>query len=174
MKMTPFAFDEFLIRVADRDGEPWFVAKDVCTALGIEHTSRAVEKLDDEEKGMSSIHTLGGSQELLIISESGLYALVLRCRDAMTPGTAPYRFRKWVAAAVLPTIRKTGAYGTHDNSFLLQLADALKASAEATASLVARVRDARRIDREADGRYSRTLRKFPDLAIRREAPVQVI
>lgn len=48
---------------------------------------------------------------MLIVSESGLYALVLRCRDAMTPGSVPHRFRKWVTADVLPTIRKTGGYG---------------------------------------------------------------
>lgn len=55
-------------------------------------------KLDDDEKGISSIDTLGGAQELLVVSESGLYALALRCRDAMTLGSNAHRFRKWVAA----------------------------------------------------------------------------
>lgn len=54
--------------------------------------------------------TLGGRQEVTVINESGLYTLILRCRDATTPGTLPHRFRKWVAGEVLPTIRKTGGY----------------------------------------------------------------
>ena len=111
MKITPFAFDDRLVRVANKDGEPWFVAKDVCEALGLGNVSRAADKLDRDEKGISSIDTLGGAQELLVVSESGLYALVLRCRDAMTPGSAAHRFRKWVTADVLPSVRKTGSYG---------------------------------------------------------------
>ncbi|EOC1317141.1 Bro-N domain-containing protein [Cronobacter turicensis] len=92
------------------NGEPWFLAMDVCKAVGIANHRDAVRKLDDDEKGVGSTDTLGGEQEAIIISESGLYTLILRCRDAVTPGTIPYRFRKWVTAEVLPQIRRTGRY----------------------------------------------------------------
>ncbi|ELY4815907.1 Bro-N domain-containing protein [Cronobacter sakazakii] len=92
------------------NGEPWFLAMDVCKAIGIANHRDAVRKLDDDEKGVGSTDTLGGEQEAIIISESGLYTLILRCRDAVTPGTIPYRFRKWVTAEVLPQIRRTGRY----------------------------------------------------------------
>lgn len=98
------------IRVQMVDGEPWFVAKDVCDALQLTNSRVSLQSLDDDEKGVSSTYTLGGKQNLSIISESGLYTLILRCRDAVTPGTIPYKFRKWVTGEVLPSIRKTGAY----------------------------------------------------------------
>lgn len=83
---------------------------DVCRAIGIANHRDAVRKLDSDEKGVGSTDTLGGEQETTIISESGLYTLILRCRDAVTPGTIPYRFRKWVTGEVLPQIRRTGRY----------------------------------------------------------------
>jgi len=97
-------------------GEPWFVAQDVCTALRIQNVTQALEKLDDDERSMFNIghehRAIFDSRvkEINIISESGLYTLILRCRDAVTPGTIPYRFRKWVTSEVLPQIRRTGRY----------------------------------------------------------------
>ena len=105
-----FNFSAQALRVVMRDGEPWFVAADVCAALGIQRTSDAVEKLDSDEKGTDSIRTLGGEQKMLIVNESGLNAIILRCRDAMTPGTPAHKYRKWVTSEVLPAIRKTGRY----------------------------------------------------------------
>ncbi|EGJ2737154.1 hypothetical protein IHC11_004653, partial [Escherichia coli] len=67
--------------------------------------------LDDDEKGVTLSYTLGGEQNLSIVSESGMYTLVLRCRDAVNKGSVPHKFRKWVTAEVLPSIRKTGSYG---------------------------------------------------------------
>jgi anti-repressor protein len=92
------------IRIVQIDGEPWFVAADVCTILGVDPT--AVRKLDDDERGLHSVQTLGGDQQATVINESGMYALVLRCRDAMTPGSLPHRFRKFVTSEVLPALRK--------------------------------------------------------------------
>ena len=66
--------------------------------------------LDEDEKGVSLIYTPSGQQEMNIISESGMYTLILRCRDAVKKGSVPHRFRKWVTAEVLPAIRKTGKY----------------------------------------------------------------
>lgn len=98
------------VRAVSIDGNPWFVAADVCSAIGIKHSASAMRALDDDEKGVHSMHTPGGYQDFTIISESGLYTLILRCRDAVTPGTIPYRFRKWVTGEVLPQIRRTGRY----------------------------------------------------------------
>jgi prophage antirepressor-like protein len=92
------------------DGNPWFSAKDVSDALGLRNSRKAIAMLDDDEKGVTSSYTPGGMQAVNVISESGLYTLILRCRDAVTPGTIPYRFRKWVTGEVLPQIRKTGSY----------------------------------------------------------------
>lgn len=73
--------------------------------------------LDEDEKDLSSIEGLSrGNVQANIVSEPGLYTLVLRCRDAVKSGTLPHRFRKWVTAEVLPAIRKTGRYSKPDSS----------------------------------------------------------
>jgi prophage antirepressor-like protein len=105
----PLKFDGQIIRMVFLDNQPWFVAQE----LSLCNTSKTVSCLDDDEKGITSSYTLGGSQQHLIVNESGLYALILRCRNAMKKGTVPYKFRKWVTSEVLPSIRKTGVYSTH-------------------------------------------------------------
>lgn len=105
-----FKFESLGIRVIVIDGEPWFIAADVCFALGLDAT--AIRKLDEDEKGLHLMQTPGGRQKVAIVSESGMYTLVLRCRDAVKPGSVPHKFRKWVTAKVLPSIRKTGRYGS--------------------------------------------------------------
>lgn len=72
------------VRAFERDGQPWFVAADVCTALGIQNTTQALEPLDDDERSMFNIGRQGKAN---CINESGLYTLILRCREATTPGT---------------------------------------------------------------------------------------
>lgn len=108
--LQTFDFESNAVRVILRDELPWFVAADVCRALGIENHRDAVARLDDDEKGVGLTDTLGGAQEVIVVSESGLYTLVLRSRDAMKAGTVQHRFRKWVTAEVLPAIRLTGRY----------------------------------------------------------------
>lgn len=93
------------VRVVERSGEPWFAAADVCRALGLDSTGKALTRLDDDEKGVNSIHTLGGSQMMTIINESGLYALVLGSRKPEAKA-----FKRWVTHEVLPAIRRTGRY----------------------------------------------------------------
>lgn len=105
---TSFSFDGQEVRVVERCGEPWFLAADLCEVLGLDATS--IRKLDDDEKGLHSTQTLGGVQQMAVVSESGMWTLVLRCRDAVKPGTVPYRVRKWVTSDVLPAIRKNGEY----------------------------------------------------------------
>lgn len=106
-----FTFEDHDIRTVMRDGEYWFVAADVCAALNLSNPTKSVSALDDDEKALTSIQGLSrGNEQANIISESGLYTLILRCRDAVKQGTLPWRFRKWVTNEVLPSIRKTGRY----------------------------------------------------------------
>ncbi len=108
--LRTFSFDGKDLRIVERAGEPWFVATDVCAGLKLKDVSDAVAKLDEDEKGRASIPTPGGAQEMLVISEAGLYTLILRCRGATIAGTASHRFRRYVTGDVLPSIRKTGTY----------------------------------------------------------------
>ncbi|HBX3583924.1 TPA: hypothetical protein MXU29_005109 [Klebsiella pneumoniae] len=109
--LSVFSFQEnHPVRVVLVNGEPWFVAADVCKALDIADNRAAVRKLDDDEKGGYSLPTPGGVQSVGIVNESGLYTLILRCRDAVKQGTTAWRFRKWVTNEVLPAIRKSGEY----------------------------------------------------------------
>lgn len=107
---TTFKFGESEIRVINKEGEPWFVAKDVCDALNLTNSRKALTSLDEDEKGVTLGYTLGGEQKLSVVSESGMYTLVLRCRDAVNKGSVPHMFRKWVTTEVLPSLRKHGEY----------------------------------------------------------------
>jgi prophage antirepressor-like protein len=103
-----FAFSEGgEVRTVWRDGASWFVAVDVCRILDLDNSRQALSRLDDDEKGVISNDTLGGPQRTAIVSESGLYALVLSSRKP-----AARKFRKWVTSEVLPALRRDGAYHT--------------------------------------------------------------
>jgi prophage antirepressor-like protein len=102
-QVVPFRFESHEVRTLIIDGNPWFIAKDICNVLGI--GTEQTRRLDDDEKGLRKVQTPGGEQEMLIINESGLYTLILRSNK---PAAKP--FRKWVTAEVLPAIRKTGCY----------------------------------------------------------------
>lgn len=93
------------IRVIDRDGEPWFIAVDVCKALELGNNRQAIARLDDDEKGVISIDTPGGPQEMSVINEPGLYSLVLGSRKPEAKA-----FKRWVTHEVLPAIRQNGYY----------------------------------------------------------------
>ena len=109
-QLSTFNFESNSIRTLVINNEPWFVAKDLCNAINISNYRDAIERLDEDEKGVALTDTLGGKQEMNIVSESGMYTLILRCRDAVKKGSIPHRFRKWVTSEVLPQIRKTGSY----------------------------------------------------------------
>lgn len=105
-ELQVFDYENNHIRTITRDGEPWFVGKDVAEALGYkEPTKAAREKVDDEDRGISKIDTPFGIQEMLVINESGLYSLIL---SSKLPSAK--KFKHWVTREVLPSIRKTGAY----------------------------------------------------------------
>lgn len=109
--IIPFDFEEQAVRVLMRDGEPWFVAADVCRVLEHSNTSVAVSRLDDDERDVVNLNTLNfnegirGNPNASIISQSGLFALILTSNKP-----AARRFRKWITAEVLPAIRRTGRY----------------------------------------------------------------
>ena len=112
-QLSTFNFESNSIRTLAIDNEPWFVAVDVCNALSIANSRDALLKLDEDEKttvGLTDSQAGNGAQSLSLVSESGMYTLILRCRDAVKKGSVPHRFRKWVTAEVLPAIRKTGKY----------------------------------------------------------------
>lgn len=104
------------------DGQPWFVAKDVCAALDIQAT--AASRLDEDEKGLRLTQTPGGNQQVLCVTEPGFYRLVLRSRKPEAKA-----FQRWVTHEVLPALRRDGAYvaasATDDEDILI--ARALKA-----------------------------------------------
>lgn len=106
MQVTPFNFDQYQVRTMQDDGgDIWFVAQDVCEAIDLDDTSKAVSRLDEDEKGTNTVRTPSGEQQMLTINESGLYSLVLTSRKPEAK-----RFKKWVTSEVLPSIRKTGGY----------------------------------------------------------------
>lgn len=110
--ITPFNYGDNLIRVVNDEtsNEPLWVAKDVCAVLEYKEVSKTLSKLDDDEKGTKRIRTLGGEQEMMCVTESGLYTLILRSNK---PEAKP--FKRWVTHEVLPTIRKTGSYGQNED-----------------------------------------------------------
>jgi anti-repressor protein len=93
------------IRTTTIDGEPWFVAKDVCAALGFTHQTDATKHLEDDEKGVTICQTPGGPQKMLTVSEPGLYSLIMRSRKPEA-----HAFKRWVTHEVLPSIRRDGGY----------------------------------------------------------------
>lgn len=105
-KMMIFENEQFgQVRTVNIEGNPWFVSVDVCTALGVSRT--AVRRLDEDEKGVRSMHTLGGTQRLAVVNEYGLYSLILGSRKPEAKD-----FKRWITHEVIPSIRRHGAYMT--------------------------------------------------------------
>jgi prophage antirepressor-like protein len=100
-----FNYQERQVRTIIKDGEPWFVATDICNILEIGNTTDAVSRLDADEKGLDSTDTLGGKQYLVLVNEPGIYSLILKSRKKKAKP-----FQRWITHEVLPTIRRTGAY----------------------------------------------------------------
>lgn len=107
--ITTYQHEQFgTIRTTTIDGEPWFVAKDVCDALALNNVGQATSGLDSDEKSSISINDgTEGNPNKVIISEAGLYSLVLRSRKPEAKA-----FKRWVTHDVLPSIRKHGMYAT--------------------------------------------------------------
>lgn len=97
------------VRTDYKDEAVWFVAADVCRVLDITNPTMAVGRLDDDEKGLSSIETLGGDQQMVVVNEAGLYSLILTSRKPQAK-----EFKRWVTHDVLPSIRKHGLYAVDE------------------------------------------------------------
>lgn len=105
-ELIPFDFRGTAVRVVSVDGEPWFVAGDVCFVLGYSNSRDATAKhVRDHQKRVSRIATPSGEQAATVVSEGGLYRLMMRARTALAD-----EFQDWVTDEVLPTLRKTGSY----------------------------------------------------------------
>ena len=110
------------IRTVTIDGEPWFVGKDIAQYFGDSNYRRSLARLDEDEKGVSQMDTLGGVQNMTVINESGLYSLMFYMQPQKAKGVSQNdtlinerisklkKFKRWVTSEVLPAIRKTGHY----------------------------------------------------------------
>ena len=107
MEIQIFKHEKFgNIRTINKNGEPWFVGKDVAEVLGYADTRKAIRMhVDDDDKGGDILSTPGGRQQITIINESGLYSLILSSKLPQAK-----EFKRWVTSEVLPQIRKTGGY----------------------------------------------------------------
>lgn len=111
ISLRSFGFGDQLVRVIDRDGDPWFIGKDVCQALEMGNHRMALSRLDDDERdGVHIVDPMGRNQEVTAISESGVYALIFTSRKAVA-----VQFRKWVTGEVLPALRRDGRYQMPQN-----------------------------------------------------------
>ena len=138
--MTPFQFDGHDIRVVHIDGAPYIVAKDVAEVLGYSWQANVIGHVPPEWKGISSINTLGGQQQMAVLSEQGLYFFLGRSDK---PQALP--FQKWIAGDVLPAIRSTGSY-TAPNKLAGRTVQSLIADARAIdfiGNMIAKVPGAR-------------------------------
>lgn len=101
-----FAYDTAQIRVVIIAGEPWFILADLCRALGIGNVGNVANRLADEDKGVHQADTPGGRQTFTVVSEAGMYEVVIR-----SDKPEAVKFRRWITSEVLPSIRRTGQYG---------------------------------------------------------------
>lgn len=112
--LQQFDFGSQAFRAVTIDGDPWFVANDVRTILGYVKTSHMTRLIDDEDKGAHLVGTLGGSQEVIVISEPALYSVISKRKSVYVTDPAMQEqvraFQRWVSHTVLPSIRKTGSY----------------------------------------------------------------
>lgn len=102
------------IRTVTVNSEPWFVGKDIAEVLGYAEPRSAVSKKVEEcDRGVAEMETPSGKQNMTIINESGLYALIFGSKLESAK-----RFKHWVTSEILPTIRKTGGYVSNDDMFI--------------------------------------------------------
>lgn len=161
--IIPFTYHDQPVRVVTIDGEPWFVLADLCKVLDLAKPSRVAMRIADDMKGAHQMSTPGGDQEMTIVSEAGMYEVIIRSDK---PEAAA--FRRWVTSEVLPSIRKHGGYLTDqkieeiisDPDVIIELAQAVKREKAARLAMESLVHElepkADMYDRflDADGTYS--------------------
>jgi len=109
-QVTPFTYEDQTIRTVMIDGNPWFSAKDVGNVLGIVEARSSLRDFPESERRLTTMHTLGGDQEMVVVNEPGMYRLIFQSRKPEAE-----KFKTWVFSEVLPQIRKTGNYGTPEH-----------------------------------------------------------
>lgn len=115
---STFYFDGRPVRVINRDGQGLFVARDLCRALDLDNVTAALRGLSEDEKSSvvldddesRSLTSGKGTRLRAVVTEGGMYTVVVRCKRALDPTSSAFRFRRWVTDTVLPSIRKTGSY----------------------------------------------------------------
>lgn len=138
MTITPFDYRDQPVRVVTINGEPWFMAADIAGVLDLGNMHSSLSSLDDDERGLHSMETPGGAQDVAIVSEAGMYSLILRSRKPEAK-----LFKRWITHQVLPAIRKTGAYGVPQltrrelAAMVIEAEDALAASEDRRLALEA-------------------------------------
>ncbi|WP_297739648.1 phage antirepressor [uncultured Tessaracoccus sp.] len=146
--LIPFQYEGSAVRTLLIDREPWFVLADLCKALDLAKPSRVAMRIADDMKGAHLVSTPGGQQEMTIVSEAGMYEVVIRS-DKPEAAT----FRRWITTEVLPSIRKTGQYGTAsalEAQIPKTLPDALRAYAREVEAREAMEAYARELEPKAD------------------------
>ena len=120
MEFKEFDYTTQGVRIAEADGEVWFVLKDICDILCVKSYRNIANQLDDDEKGVHNVNTLGGKQKLIVVNEPGLYQalFMMKPKKASARGVSKEdiakreaelrKFRRWVTHDVLPSIRKYG------------------------------------------------------------------
>ena len=107
MSIQPFDFQGRQVRTVLVDGELWFVGADVARVLGYSATAAMTRSIEDDERGVQTLHTPSGDQDMTVVNEPGLYSAILRSRVPQAKA-----FKRWVTHEVLPSIRRTGQYGS--------------------------------------------------------------
>jgi prophage antirepressor-like protein len=105
--VTPFIFEDQLVRTVSRENAPWFVGRDVCHVLDIKNESHALARLDDDERAEVAISDPSGSKKAIIVSEPGVFRLIFTSRKPEAE-----RFKRWLAHEVLPSLRRSGRFET--------------------------------------------------------------
>lgn len=132
------------VRTVEQDGQTWWVLTDVCNVLDIKNPARTASRLDSDEKGVTFMNTLGGSQAMTIINEPGLYSVILRSNKPEAKA-----FKRWITHEVLPTIHATGAYGGRQAT--PAIADTLERMTDVVEALTGRIEA---LERQAQGKLN--------------------
>lgn len=132
--IAPFSYGSHQVRTVLVNGAPEFVVVDVCAVLDHTNPTMAVASLDEDERGLRNVETPSGTQQMVTVTESGLYSLILRSRKPEAK-----KFKRWITHDVLPAIRKTGGYGvaTFDPHNLDHVAQLAATAAEQARQLAA-------------------------------------
>lgn len=138
--VIPFDFEGHEVRVVSHEGEPWFVAADVGRVLQLTNVRASLALLEPDERGVNSVYTRGGRQRVSVVSEAGLFSLILRSRRPEAR-----KFQRWLTHEVLPSIRTHGVYATEqtveamlaDPSAMIRVLEELRSEREARAEVEA-------------------------------------